>query len=199
MLLTAPERMREIVLDIIHHFESKILVNGYKAQVVAVSRYAAVQYKKLIDQYSMNKFETAVIFSAGQNDEEELREHHVSKEEEKQLIDRFKKPFSEDKLSMLIVCDKLLTGFDAPIEQVMYLDKPLKEHNLLQAIARTNRKYDANKSYGLIVDYFGVSRFLDQALEIFSSNDVQGALHSIDEELPRLEQRHRSTMNFLMD
>ncbi len=196
LLLTAPERMREIALDIIHHFESKILINGYKAQVVAVSRYAAVQYKKLIDEYAMNKFETAVIFSAGQNDSEELREYHVSKEEEKKLIDRFKKPFSEDKLSMLIVCDKLLTGFDAPIEQVMYLDKPLKEHNLLQAIARTNRKYDANKSYGLIVDYFGVSRFLDQALEIFSSNDVQGALHSIDSELPRLEQRHRSAMRF---
>nr|WP_230199494.1 HsdR family type I site-specific deoxyribonuclease [Bacillus testis] len=196
LLLTAPERMREIALDIIHHFERKILINGYKAQVVAVSRYAAVQYKKLIDEYAMNKFETAVIFSAGQNDSEELREYHVSKEEEKKLIERFKKPFSEDKLSMLIVCDKLLTGFDAPIEQVMYLDKPLKEHNLLQAIARTNRKYDANKSYGLIVDYFGVSRFLDQALEIFSSNDVQGALHSIDSELPRLEQRHRSAMRF---
>lgn len=196
LLLTAPERMREIALDIIHHFENKILINGYKAQVVAVSRYAAVQYKKLIDEYAMNKFETAVIFSAGQNDNEELREYHVSKEEEKKLIERFKKPFSEDKLSMLIVCDKLLTGFDAPIEQVMYLDKPLKEHNLLQAIARTNRKYDANKSYGLIVDYFGVSRFLDQALEIFSSNDVQGALHSIDSELPRLEQRHRSAMRF---
>ncbi|WP_019244445.1 MULTISPECIES: type I restriction endonuclease subunit R [Bacillus] len=196
LLLTAPERMREIALDIIHHFESKILINGYKAQVVAVSRYAAVQYKKLIDEYAMNKFETAVIFSAGQNDSEELREYHVSKEEEKKLIERFKKPFSEDKLSMLIVCDKLLTGFDAPIEQVIYLDKPLKEHNLLQAIARTNRKYDANKSYGLIVDYFGVSRFLDQALEIFSSNDVQGALHSIDSELPRLEQRHRSAMRF---
>lgn len=196
LLLTAPERMREIALDIIHHFESKILINGYKAQVVAVSRYAAVQYKKLIDEYAMDKFETAVIFSAGQNDGDELRAYHVSKEEEKKLIERFKRPFAVDKLSMLIVCDKLLTGFDAPIEQVMYLDKPLKEHNLLQAIARTNRKYDANKSYGLIVDYFGVSRFLDQALEIFSSSDVQGALHSIDDELPRLEQRHRSTMKF---
>ncbi|GAK41829.1 HsdR family type I site-specific deoxyribonuclease [Paenibacillus urinalis] len=196
LLLTAPERMKEIALDIVRHFESRILINGYKGQVVAVSRAAAVEYKKLIDQYAMGKFETAVIFSAGQNDEEELRNYHISKDEEKLLIERFKKPFSEDKLALLIVCDKLLTGFDAPIEQVMYLDKPLKEHNLLQAIARTNRKYDANKSYGLIVDYFGVSRFLDQALEIFSANDVQGALQSIDNELPRLEQRHRSTMRF---
>ncbi|WP_396954717.1 type I restriction endonuclease subunit R [Neobacillus sp. YIM B06451] len=196
LILTAPERMREIALDIVRHFESHILVNGYKAQVVAVSRAAAVRYKELIDEFAAGQFETAVIISAGPNDKEKLRKHHITKEEEKALIERFKRPFTEDKLAMLIICDKLLTGFDAPIEQVMYLDKPLREHNLLQAIARTNRRYDENKTYGLIVDYFGVSRFLDQALEIFSSNDVKGALQSIDEELPRLEQRHRSAMRF---
>lgn len=196
LLLTSPDRMREIALDIVRHYESKILVNGYKAQVVAVSRYAAVEYKKLIDEFAAGQFETAVIFSAGQNDSEEMRKYHISKEEEKNLIARFKKPMDEDKLAMLIVCDKLLTGFDAPIEQVMYLDKPLKEHNLLQAIARTNRKYDANKTYGLIVDYFGVSRFLDEALEIFSANDVKGALQSIDDEMPRLEQRHRAALRY---
>ncbi|NRG44824.1 type I restriction endonuclease subunit R [Bacillus sp. CRN 9] len=196
LLLTSPDRMREIALDIVKHFEEKILINGYKGQVVAVSRTAAVLYKKLIDEYSMGNFETAVIISSGQNDEGELANYHVSKEEEKKLIKRFKQPFEEDKLAILIVCDKLLTGFDAPIEQVLYLDRPLREHTLLQAIARTNRRYDANKSYGLIVDYFGVSRFLDQALEIFSSNDVKGALHSIDDELPRLEQRHRAALRF---
>lgn len=196
LILTAPERMEDIALDMVRHFESHILVNGYKAQVVAVSRLAAVKYKKLIDKYAAGQFETAVIYSAGHNDKEELREFHMTKEEEKSLIERFKKPFKEDKLAMLIVCDKLLTGFDAPIEQVMYLDKPLREHNLLQAIARTNRRYDENKTYGLIVDYFGVSRFLDEALEIFSSSDVKGALHAIEEELPRLEQRHRSVMRF---
>lgn len=95
----------------------------------------------------------------------------------------------------LIVCDKLLTGFDAPIEQVMYLDKPIKEHNLLQAIARTNRTYD-KKTYGLIVDYYGVSRFLEQALAIFNKEDVQGALKNIDTEIPRLQSRHRSAMRF---
>jgi type I restriction enzyme, R subunit len=196
LLLTAPDRMDQIALDIVRHFESHILVNGYKAQVVAVSRGAAVMYKELIDQYAAGQFETAVIFSSGHNDEEPLSKHRITKEQEKELIERFKKPFDEDKLAMLIVCDKLLTGFDAPIEQVMYLDKPLKEHNLLQAIARTNRRYDEHKHYGLIVDYFGVSRFLDQALEIFSSNDVKGALQSIDDELPRLEQRHRTAMRF---
>ncbi len=196
LILTAPERMDEIALDIVRHFESHILVNGYKAQVVAVSRTAAAKYKTLIDQYAAGQFETAVIYSAGHNDEKDLRDYHITKEQEKSLIERFKRPFSEDKLAMLIVCDKLLTGFDAPVEQVMYLDKPIREHNLLQAIARTNRRYDDNKTYGLIVDYFGVSRFLDEALDIFSSNDVRGALQSIDEELPRLEQRHRSAMRF---
>lgn len=196
LILTAPKRMDEIALDIVRHFESSILINGYKAQVVAVSRKAAVKYKKLIDQYAAGQFETAVIFSPGQNDDAEMRKYHISKDEEKELIKRFKRPFSEDKLAMLIVCDKLLTGFDAPIEQVMYLDRPLREHTLLQAIARTNRKYDSNKTYGLIVDYFGVSRFLDQALAIFSANDVKGALQSIDEEIPRLEQRHRTAMRF---
>lgn len=196
LILTAPKRMDEIALDIVRHFESRILINGYKAQVVAVSRKAAVKYKKLIDQYAAGQFETAVIFSPGQNDDAEMRKYHISKDEEKELIKRFKRPFSEDKLAMLIVCDKLLTGFDAPIEQVMYLDRPLREHTLLQAIARTNRKYDSNKTYGLIVDYFGVSRFLDQALAIFSANDVKGALQSIDEEIPRLEQRHRTAMRF---
>ncbi|WP_368042556.1 hypothetical protein [Ectobacillus sp. JY-23] len=83
---------------------------------------------------------------------EHLQKHHLSKDEEKEVIARFKKSMSEDKLCFIIVCDKLLTGFDAPIEQVMYLDKAIKEHNLLQAIARTNRTYD-KKTYGLIVDY----------------------------------------------
>lgn len=196
LVLTSPDRMEQIAIDLVQHFEQHILVNGYKAQVVAVSRAAAVKYKELIDLYAGGNFEAEVIFSAGQNDVKEMREHHITKQEEKDLIDRFKKPFHEDKLAMLIVCDKLLTGFDAPIEQVMYLDRPLREHNLLQAVARTNRKYDENKHYGLIVDYFGVSRFLDEALEIFSSNDVKGALQSIDSELPRLEQRDRTVMRY---
>src|SRR5699024_6673148 len=84
---------------------------------------------------------------------------------------------------------------DAPIEQVMYLDKPLKEHNLLQAIARTNRKYD-KKSHGLIVDYYGVSNFLEEALGIFHEEDIKGAMHHVDEEIPRLQSRHRRVMEF---
>jgi type I restriction enzyme, R subunit len=192
-IIASPKRIEQIVLDIIKHYETHIMPNGFKAQVVAVSREAAVTYKEKLDELS--DFESAVIFSVGHNDEEKLKKHHITKDEEKLLIERFKRPMDEDKLCFLIVCDKLLTGFDAPIEQVMYLDKPLKEHNLLQAIARTNRTYD-KKDYGLIVDYFGVSSFLEKALAIFTKQDIQGALHPVDSEIPRLQTRHRAAMKY---
>ncbi|MDT3417927.1 type I restriction enzyme R subunit [Brevibacillus aydinogluensis] len=192
-IVASPQRIKQIVLDIINHYETHIQPNGFKAQIVAVTREAAVTYKEYLDELS--DIESRVIISAGPDDTDRLKKYHLSKEEEKAVIDRFKKPLSEDKLAILIVCDKLLTGFDAPIEQVMYLDKPLKEHNLLQAIARTNRTYE-KKDYGLIVDYFGVSRFLEKALAIFSKQDIQGALMPIDSELPRLQSRHRAAMKF---
>jgi type I restriction enzyme R subunit len=103
-----------------------------------------------------------------------------------------------DPLSILIVCDMLITGFDAPIEQVMYLDSPLKEHTLLQAIARVNRVYDDNKKYGLIVDYWGVSEALQEALAIFSPGDVKGAMTPKSDELPRLQTRHQAAMRFFL-
>ncbi|MDA2233785.1 type I restriction endonuclease subunit R [Bacillus cereus] len=192
-IISSQKRIKRIVLDIIEHYETHIQPNGFKAQIVAINREAAVMYKEMLDELS--NYESKVIMSVGHNDKEHLQAHHLSKDEEKDVIARFKKPMSEDKLCFLIVCDKLLTGFDAPIEQVMYLDKPIKEHNLLQAIARTNRTYD-KKTYGLIVDYYGVSRFLEQALAIFNKEDVQGALQNIDTEIPRLQSRHRSAMRF---
>jgi type I restriction enzyme, R subunit len=193
VLIASPKRIRRIVLDIIEHYENHIKPNGFKAQVVAVTREAAVIYKEMFDELS--DYESKVIISGSHNDDERMRKHHLSKDEEKRVIERFKKPMSEDSLSFIIVCDKLLTGFDAPIEQVMYLDKPLKEHNLLQAIARTNRTYD-KKTYGLVVDYYGVSRFLEQALGIFAEQDIKGALQSVDSEIPRLQSRHRRAVRF---
>lgn len=192
-IIASPKRIEQIVLDIIKHFEEHIQPNGFKAQIVAISRDAAVTYKQKMDELS--DLESAVIYSSSNDDDDRKKEYAISKDEEKLLIERFKKPLDEDKLSFLIVCDKLLTGFDAPIEQVMYLDKPLKEHNLLQAIARTNRTYDG-KTYGLIVDYFGVSSFLEKALDIFSKDDIQGALMPIGSELPRLQSRHRAAMRY---
>lgn len=192
-LTASSKRLKTIVLDMIEHYEQHIQPNGFKAQIVSVSRQAAVAYKKLMDELS--DYESAVIISSGHNDSEAMKQYGLSRAEEKELIQRFKKPLDEDPLAFLIVCDKLLTGFDAPIEQVMYLDKPLKEHNLLQAIARTNRTYD-KKTHGLIVDYYGVSQFLEEALGIFHEEDIKGAMHHVDEELPRLQSRHRRVMQF---
>jgi type I restriction enzyme, R subunit len=90
----------------------------------------------------------------------------------------------------------LLTGFDAPVEQVMYLDAPLREHTLLQAIARVNRVYNDKKTYGLIVDYWGVSEALQEALAIFAPSDVEGVMKPKGEELPRLQDRHAATLSF---
>ncbi|WP_429699427.1 type I restriction endonuclease subunit R [Alteribacter keqinensis] len=192
-IIASPKRVERIALDMINHYETHIAPNGFKAQVVAISREAAVMYKEKLDELS--DYESVVVISGGHNDEEKMKNFHLKPEDEKKYIERFKKPLTEDKLAFIIVCDKLLTGFDAPIEQVMYLDKPLKEHTLLQAIARTNRTYN-KKDYGLIVDYYGVSSFLEQALDIFTKSDVQGALRPIDSELPRLETRHRAAMRY---
>jgi type I restriction enzyme R subunit len=193
-IVASPQRVEQICLDIIDHYEKFIQPNGFKAQIVTISRDAAVLYKETLDK--LQGPESAIIYS-GENskDKEEIKKYLTTETEEKALIDRFKKPIEEDKLSFLIVVNKLLTGFDAPIEQVMYLDRSLQEHNLLQAIARVNRKYE-KKDYGLIIDYYGVSSFLTKALEVFHKEDVKGVMHSLESEIPRLEVRHRAAMNF---
>lgn len=190
-ITAAPQRVEAICLDIIDHYEQHIVPNGFKAQIVTVTREAAVLYKQTLAK--LNAPESVVIVSGDHNDSDELKQYHLSEQQEKHYIERFKN--ADDKLKFIIVCDKLLTGFDAPIEQVMYLDKPLREHNLLQAIARVNRTYDG-KTYGLIVDYFGVSAFLKQALDIFHEEDVRGVMMPVESELPRLQSRHRSAMRF---
>ena len=188
----APRRIEVICLDLIEHFTKFIAPNGFKAQVVATSRHAAVTYKEALDR--LNGPESALIMSAGHNDEERLARWHLSRERQDRLIERFKDP--DDPLSVLVVCDMLLTGFDAPVEQVLYLDAPLREHSLLQAIARVNRPYGDEKTYGLVVDYWGVSVKLAEALAVFSTTDVRGALTPNVDELPRLESRHAAAMRF---
>ena len=188
----APRRIEAICLDLIQHFNQFIAPNGFKAQVVATSRHAAVSYKETLDR--LHGPESALIMSAGHNDEERLARWHLSKEEQDRVIERFKD--HDDPLAMLVVCDMLLTGFDAPVEQVMYLDQPLREHTLLQAIARVNRPHGEEKTYGLVVDYWGVSAKLQEALAIFSTTEIQGALMPSVDELPRLQSRHAAAMRF---
>jgi type I restriction enzyme R subunit len=188
----AKSRIRAICLDIVRHYEKFILPNGFKAQIVTHSRDAAAMYKEILDE--LNAPPSAVLVSGDHNDPEHLARHHKTPAEEKEIIRSFKED-PVGKLAIIIVCDKLLTGFDAPVEQVMYLDSPLKEHTLLQAIARVNRTAD-KKDYGLIVDYWGVSRDLQSALGVFNATDVESAMKPKEEELPRLEQRHRAVMRF---
>ncbi len=188
----APRRIEAICLDLIEHFNQFIEPNGFKAQVVATSRHAAVSYKETLDR--LHGPESAIIMSAGHNDEERLARWHLRKNQQDTIIERFKD--RDDPLAMLVVCDMLLTGFNAPAEQVMYLDAPLKEHTLLQAIARVNRPHEDEKTYGLVVDYWGVSAKLQEALAIFSTTEIQGALTPSVDELPRLQSRHAAVMRF---
>jgi len=189
----APKRVEAICLDIIDHFTRYIAPNGFKAQIVACSREVAALYKETLDR--LNAPQSAIIMSGSNKDDERLVRHHTSDEQKKDMIARFCKP--GDPLSILVVCDMLITGFDAPVEQVMYLDSPLKEHTLLQAIARVNRTAD-KKTYGLIVDYWGVSEALQEALAIFAPSDVKGAMTPVGDELPRLQSRHAAAMRFFV-
>ena len=188
----APRRIETICLDLIDHYTNFIAPNRFKAQVVAASRHTAVTYKETLDR--LNGPESALIMSSDHNDEERLARWHLARDAQDRLVERFKD--RGDPLAILVVCDMLLTGFDAPGEQVMYLDAPLKEHTLLQAIARVNRPHGDEKTYGLVVDYWGVSAKLQDALAVFSTTDVQGALTPNVDELPRLQARHATAMAF---
>lgn len=188
----APRRIESICLDLMQHFEQFIAPNKFKAQIVTTSRHTAVIYKQTLER--LNGPESALIISSDHNDDARMARWKLRKDEQDRLIERFRD--REDRLCILVVCDMLLTGFDAPIEQVMYLDAPLKEHTLLQAIARVNRPYSDVKTFGLIVDYWGVSVDLQAALSVFSSTDVRQALRPTSDELPRLQSRHAGAMKF---
>jgi type I restriction enzyme R subunit len=190
----APRRVEAICLDLIDHYTRHIQPNGFKAQVVACSREAACLYKETLDR--LNAPQSAVMISGSNKDDQALERHHTTEEQRKELVERFLR--KEDPLQILVVCDMLLTGFDAPVEQVMYLDSPLREHTLLQAIARVNRTAD-HKTYGLIVDYWGVSEALQEALAIFAPSDVKEALTPKIDELPRLQARHAAALRFFVN
>lgn len=174
------ERIRSIALDILGHYEERIYPNGFKAQIVACSRDAAVSYGEILQEILPATIECAVIITVSAADPARLQAQRHSADEERKLIERFKQ--RGDPLCFLIVCDKLLTGFDAPVEQVMYLDKGPVEHDLLQTIARVNRTADG-KTYGLIVDYWGVSEDLQAALGLKSDLFDRGDIGDVDEVL----------------
>lgn len=182
VLIKAPARVQAICQHIVNHYQEKVEPNGLKAQVVTFDRECCVLYKKVLDELVGSEASAIVMHTQG-GKADEFAEWKLSKDEEEKLLDRFRDP--ADPLKFLIVTSKLLTGFDAPILQVMYLDKPMKDHNLLQAICRTNRVY-TGKTHGLIVDYLGIFDDVATALD-FDEKAVQKVITNLDElkkELP---------------
>lgn len=241
-IFDAPALITDKARDILRHYVTNILPNGYKAQVVAYSRIAAIRYfhalqaardellaeadalpagdKDLDDEAlcqrppklqarvqawryrdTLRSLEFAAIISGSNNDPSEWKTWTDGSKHE-QLIKRFKKPLNHeqpnkaDPLAFLIVKSMLLTGFDAPIEGVMYLDRPIKEAELLQAIARVNRT-GFGKRCGIVVDYYGVANHLREALAAYADEDIEGALSSIKDEVPVLRDRHLRVVDVL--
>ncbi len=181
--LTADDRIEKVSAFIAAHFKENVLPLGYKAFVVAVNREACVKYKKALDTLLPPEWTAAVYTenAADVVDRPLVAGLQLSKEAEKQVHKDFKK-YTEDP-KILIVTDKLLTGYDAPLLYCLYLDKPMRDHILLQSVTRANRPYvDANgmqKRVGLVVDFVGVLRSLKKALQ-FDSSDVSGAIEDLD-------------------
>ncbi len=220
-ILEAEKRIEAIAEDMVKHYIENILPNGFKAQVICHSKLAAIHYKTYIDKALTAYLEkekvrqerdealikiieflkaVVVVSSEGTNEKAvitQARKHA----REVNAIENFKKKFNYEKpetgIAFLIVCDMLLTGFDAPIEQVMYIDKKIREHSLLQAIARVNRVI-SGKTRGYVVDYIGLARHLRDALSIYSTEDqdeILGSLQDITTEMPILESRYQRLVN----
>lgn len=208
-LTKSSARIAEIAYDISEHFKAYFRGTGRKGQLAVSSKEMALGYKRLLEEFGI---EVAVIMSPP-----DTREDHTSTDEsqipeiqqfwkamlakygnEKNYVDSIVSSYKHsDWPEIIIVVDKLLTGFDAPCNSVLYIDKHLKEHNILQAIARVNRLLDG-KEYGLIVDYRGIFGELNEAIDTyralesegFDFEDVEGTLTDVSEEIKQLPQRH---------
>ena len=220
-LLEAEQRIAAIAKDLVRHYLEHIFPNGFKAQVVCHSKLAAVRYQKAIDQALSDtvahlsaqptpdlalikkvRFLKAAVVISGDGTNEAAYISSARKQAKTwNAVDNFCKSFDFDDpdksytgIAFLVVCDMLLTGFDAPIEQVMYIDKKIKEHTLLQAIARTNR-VKQGKQRGYVVDYIGLTENLTDALTLYAAADEQQelalGLKSIASEMPVLEERYQ--------
>ena len=184
-VLKSPERVGANARHIGNHFREYVLPLGFKALVVTPDREACALYKAALDRMLPPEW-SKVVYSSNHNDEELLRQHYLSKDEERLVRKAFRDPKETPRI--LIVTEKLLTGYDAPVAYAMYLDKPLRDHTLLQAIARVNRPYE-NKENGLIVDYIGIFESLQRALS-FATEDL--SLGLID--LKQLEKQFSELM-----
>ena len=226
-VLEAEDRIEEIANDLVKHYVQKVLPSGYKGQVVCSSKQAALHYqtyiRKALKQWVKDELakpsaqqdhelikqvefiDAMVVISSDGTNEKAAFVAARNESREKDAVENFKKKFDTEKpetgIAFLIVCDMLLTGFDAPIEQVMYIDKKLKEHNLLQTIARVNRTYPG-KTVGYVVDYIGLTENLKEALSLYSGKDQQDILDtfkSVESEMPVLESRYNQLIQLFVD
>jgi type I restriction enzyme R subunit len=224
------DRIKKIANDLVEHYIQDILPNGFKAMVVSGSILAACRYRFSIEKAinlritleeakpsegqdkevikKLKFLKVGGVISSQDNNESAIVTRVRKEAKEQNIVDNFKKGFDYDKpetgVAFLCVCDRLLTGFDAPIAQVMYLDKNLREHDLLQAIARVNRTKGAGKKYGLIVDYFGVSNNLKEALAIYDGDEdvleeLMESFGDINKEFPVLEARFQRLIHLFED
>lgn len=175
---TAEKRINDVCKYIVTHFREYVEPTGMKAQVVVYNRECCVKYKKALDALLGTDDQTTIVMHTSGDKADDYKAYKRSRDEEKKLLDQFRDPLSP--LKFVIVTSKLLTGFDAPILQCMYLDKPMKNHTLLQAICRTNRTYNENKKCGLIVDFVGVFEDVAKSLA-FDEETVKTIVKNIDE------------------
>lgn len=222
-ILEAEQRIAAIARDLVDYYIDNILPDGFKAQVVCHSKLAAIRYRDAIRTALVERLDrerlrptpdaglirriaflkVAAVISADATNEPAAFTEARKEAKRWDAVENFCRPFDLDDydkdltgIAFLVVCDMLLTGFDAPIEQVMYIDKRLREHNLLQAIARVNRVAD-HKNRGFIVDYIGLANHLSEALAIYSSEDIEdvrSGLSSIASEVPILEERYQRVL-----
>ncbi len=208
ILNEAEQKIANVALDISQHFEHKYKGTGFKGQLTVPSKAIALKYKKYLDELGMVTSEVVISAPDTREGNDDIYEENSSEvnlfwkrmmdrfgnesEYNAQIINQFK---NAPEPELLIVVDKLLTGFDAPKNSVLYIARSLKEHGLLQAIARVNR-LEEGKDYGEIIDYYGLLTELDEALLTYSNigdfdeEDIQDALISAQEEIKKLPQLH---------
>ncbi|MAB41819.1 MAG: DEAD/DEAH box helicase [Pseudomonadales bacterium] len=191
VLVKTPERIRRVCEDIVQHFQSKVEPNGFKGQIVTFDRESCLLYKQELDKL-LPPESSDIVMTVNAN-EPQYKAYARTRDEEERLLDRFRDP--NDPLKLIIVTSKLLTGFDAPILQAMYLDKPLRDHTLLQAICRVNRTYSEQKTHGLIVDYLGIFDDVAKALE-FDDKSVTAVVSNIQELKDRLPEAMQKCLAF---
>lgn len=187
-VMKSPDRILKVCEHIAKHFKEKIEPNGFKGQVVCYDRECCLLYHEQLSKL-LGQEATTIVMDTNNDKQDRYKAFRRDRDAEGKLLDYFRE--SESPLKLVIVTSKLLTGFDAPILQAMYLDKPMKDHTLLQAICRTNRVYGQEKSHGLIVDYNGIFDDVANALD-FDEKSVQRVITNIDEvkkELPKLMQK----------